>query len=65
MDRGAWQAVVHGVTKSRIRLKQLSTVDINLLVWTIYLGTVVMNSITIVIMGGEIRVSPGNQNISK
>ena len=61
MDRGAWQAVGHGVTKSRIRLKQLSTVDINLFVWTIYLGTVVMNSITIVIMGGEIRVSPGNQ----
>ena len=25
MDRGAWQATVHGVTKSRTRLKQLST----------------------------------------
>ena len=25
MDRGAWQAIVHGVAKSRIRLKQLST----------------------------------------
>ena len=25
MDRGAWQAVVHGVAKSRTRLKQLST----------------------------------------
>ena len=24
MDRGAWRATVHGVTKSRIRLKQLS-----------------------------------------
>ena len=24
MDRGAWQAPVHGVTKSRIQLKQLS-----------------------------------------
>ena len=25
MDRGAWQATVHGVAKSRTRLKQLST----------------------------------------
>ena len=25
MDRGAWWATVHGVTKSRTRLKQLST----------------------------------------
>ena len=25
MDRGAWQATVHGVTKSWIQLKQLST----------------------------------------
>ena len=25
MDRGAWQATVHGVTKRRTRLKQLST----------------------------------------
>ena len=25
MDRGAWQAIVHGVTKSHTRLKQLST----------------------------------------
>ena len=25
MDRGAWQATVHGVTKSWTRLKQLST----------------------------------------
>ena len=25
MDRGAWQAVVHGVAKSWTRLKQLST----------------------------------------
>ena len=25
MDRGAWQATVYGVTKSRTRLKQLST----------------------------------------
>ena len=24
MDRGAWQATVHGVAKSRTRLKQLS-----------------------------------------
>ena len=25
MDRGAWQAAVHGVTKSRTRRKRLST----------------------------------------
>ena len=25
MDRGAWQATVHGVTKSQTRLKQFST----------------------------------------
>ena len=25
MDRGAWRAAVHGVTKSRTRLKRLST----------------------------------------
>ena len=25
MDRGAWQAIVHGITKSRTQLKQLST----------------------------------------
>ena len=25
MDRGAWQAMVHGVTKSQTRLKRLST----------------------------------------
>ena len=25
MDRGAWQAVVHGAAKSQTRLKQLST----------------------------------------
>ena len=25
MDRGTWQATVHGVTKSRTQLKQLST----------------------------------------
>ena len=25
MDRGAWQAIVHGVAKSWTRLKQLST----------------------------------------
>ena len=25
MDRGAWQATVHGVTKSQTRLKQLNT----------------------------------------
>ena len=25
LDRGAWQATVHGVTKSQTRLKQLST----------------------------------------
>ena len=25
MDRGAWQVIVHRVTKSRTRLKQLST----------------------------------------
>ena len=25
MDRGAWQATVHGVAKSQTRLKQLST----------------------------------------
>ena len=24
MDRGAWRAIVHGVTKSRMQLKQLS-----------------------------------------
>ena len=24
MDRGAWQATIHGVTKSQTRLKQLS-----------------------------------------
>ena len=24
MDRGAWQAIVHGVTKSQTRLKRLS-----------------------------------------
>ena len=28
-DRGAWQATVHGVTKSRTRLKQLSSTFIN------------------------------------
>ena len=25
MDRGAWEATIHGVKKSRTRLKQLST----------------------------------------
>ena len=25
MDRGAWQAIVHGVSKSQTRLKRLST----------------------------------------
>ena len=25
MDRGAWQVIVHGVAKSRIQLKRLST----------------------------------------
>ena len=25
MDKGAWQATIHGVTKSQTRLKQLST----------------------------------------
>ena len=25
MDRGAWQATVHGITKSRTQLKRLST----------------------------------------
>ena len=27
MDRGAWQATVHGVAKSRTLLKRLSTAD--------------------------------------
>ena len=25
MDRGAWQAIIHGVTESRTRLKRVST----------------------------------------
>ena len=29
MDRGTWQAAVHGVTKSRTRLKRLSTQPVN------------------------------------
>ena len=29
VDRGAWQATVHGVAKSRTRLKQLSTQEIS------------------------------------
>ena len=33
MDRGAWQATVHGVTKSQTQLKQLSTASI--LAWKI------------------------------
>ena len=28
MDRGAWRATVHGVTKSRTRLKRISTVNV-------------------------------------
>ena len=30
MDRGAWRATVHGVTKSQTRLKRLSTHAANL-----------------------------------
>ena len=30
MDRGLWQATVHGVTKSQTRLKQLSTMHATL-----------------------------------
>ena len=30
MERGAWQATVHGVTKSQTQLKQLSTAQLNL-----------------------------------
>ena len=29
MDRGAWRAAVHGVSKSRIRLRRLSTMTVN------------------------------------
>ena len=29
MDRGAWRAAVHGVSKSRIQLKRLSTMTVN------------------------------------
>ena len=29
MDRGAWRAPVHGVTKSQTQLKQLSLIYIN------------------------------------
>ena len=28
MDRGAWRATVHGVSKSQTRLKRLSTQDV-------------------------------------
>ena len=31
MDRGAWQATVHGVTKSRMWLKRLSTSEARVL----------------------------------
>ena len=30
MDRGAWRATVHGVTKSRTRLKRMSTVHLKM-----------------------------------
>ena len=30
IDRGAWQATVHGVTKSQIQLKQLISAQLNL-----------------------------------
>ena len=33
IDRGAWQATVHGVTKSRTRLKRLSTHACTLFHW--------------------------------
>ena len=33
MDRRAWQATVHGVAKSRTRLKHLSTVHIYAYIW--------------------------------
>ena len=39
MDRGAWQATVHGVTKSQPRLKQMNTVcisDVGVYVWGVY-----------------------------
>ena len=29
MDRGAWQAIVHGVVKSRTQLSDLSTAHVN------------------------------------
>ena len=28
MDKGAWQATAHGVTKSQIQLKQLTHIDL-------------------------------------
>ena len=39
MDRGAWRATVHGVTKSQTQLKQLSTcTHINSIFWMNIIG---------------------------
>ena len=37
MDRGAWQATVHGVAKSRTLLKQLSTAQHTAIIYQILL----------------------------
>ena len=40
MDRGAWQAAVHGVTKSQTQLKQLSMYPCTVYVYTGWRGKI-------------------------
>ena len=42
MDKGAWQATVHGVTKSQIQLKRLSTHYTNVIIFYVLFGMIMV-----------------------
>ena len=53
MDRGAWRATVHGVTKSQTRLSKLIT---HTLLWGLHMGGIIQD---LSFGNGFISHSPG------
>ena len=62
MDRGAWRAIVHGVTKSRTRLKQLSSTFIN---FCKVLSTLLMRSDILFLTSIDIKDCSKSTNFPK
>ena len=67
MDRGAWWATVHGVTKSRTRLSEFHFILQCILVWTVYFQVLQSHTCLVDTLGGtdlEVTIFVGLQRCS-